>query len=97
MRRWPIYIANSTILVYIWILYLYFSEKQAQLDFIGSKLKAQMVHKVSNEDERIKTAVMEKEALKTAEEAEKAEKRRKTMQSIEEHRVKQVQNKTEYI
>lgn len=67
-----------------------FSEKQAQLDLIQNKLKAQLDQKVSNEDERIKAAMLEKEAQKAAEEAEKAAKRAQTMQSIKEHRVQQV-------
>ena len=67
-----------------------FSEKQAQLQLIQNKLKAQLDQKVSNEDVRIKAAVLEKEAQKAAEEADKAAKRAHTMQSIKEHRVQQV-------
>jgi len=66
------------------------SEKQAELQVIQDKLKAQMQQKTSDEDFRINAALAEREAQKAAEEAEKEAKRAKMLDSIKEHRIEQV-------
>ncbi|KAL8587022.1 hypothetical protein ACOMHN_023412 [Nucella lapillus] len=66
-------------------------QKQQQLERIREKLGAQMKHAIDNEDERIETALREKEEKHMKEEKEKEAKLKKLLHEQAEHRTHQMQ------
>lgn len=69
------------------------NNKQAQLERIRDKLGAQMKQKISDEDDRIRTAIEEAEAKRLVEERGKEEKLLKEIREQAEHRNKQLGEK----
>jgi len=67
--------------------------KQGQLERIRNKLGAQMKQKMSDEDERIRRAIEEREAKRLDEERAKEEKLLKDIREQAEHRNKQLKEK----
>ncbi len=63
------------------------SEKQERLEAIRSKLGAQKMAQLDDEDERIRRAVEEAEAKHAQDEQERAAKTKKAFEEMEQHRL----------
>ena len=66
--------------------YLLYSEKQEHLERIRSKLHAQNLQKLDDEDDRIRRAVEEAEMKRERDERAKEEKTRRAFEEMAKHR-----------